>query len=797
MGCCSSSNAEEWEKEVVATLTREPNSNQPERVVPFTKTTCNTFIELILMKRILFNSIIDAQDDEDENLEDRKNETKTQSVVQDALNQLMADEMNIEKCQVILSNLEKRSISEYMSSYYHDSQCITIDLLFNKIIIKHYPNEYANEISSKFKFSQESLHSVNNYSVNKYQCQLFNQSDLVQTIFGYLDFKSVNHCSLVNFVWLFDAFNVNVSHQLLLSDLVKWEPSNNCNSNQQSHYQSNHNYKHPTAPFTVWQRFYNVRKIVYLNVVSFAKKRAFSNHTPSKQFWDNLECFENIEKFFYLSDDLLRGSDLMLFKTIAKHSNKIVELNTSLTNINPLTFGLSNIDTSEDETRNGILPTHKLALFELGVAKSIQLETVPIPFICSNKCKILSFNNIYLTDRMIKLMTNDCDLTGIETLKISKIYMNGSININNISIKSIGDKMTNLKRIVIRNPTPTIHRFCQSLKPTIVKNNCNINVRLGDNNTANFLNMIKSNQLGEYLSDIEIDVSKNERVLAKVLSSKNICWNVNVLRFKCPLQPKCIYTAITSLAIHRHPGNQQFVHFVECFKDYCSQQEIKFGQLSYIDCQFGLEDELDFVCLDNFLNLALTLTSCENLSVDSVSNSISKKEKVTFWRFNINVPWYDSVFGDIIDESRGSRSDAYDPNGIYAQPLQDTLAQIFDGIKSLFIQSQIPIDFTMNFKNKKQLPRSNLSKSKSKSRVLVAIDNDTTMYMKDFYQQYYKPSFESAFGHVDKTYKMPKSNEYCVACQHPKIFTKLTEETNSVCKVVFRVQTAVCRPELC
>ena len=761
MGCCSSCHSSALESELAVEL-NNAYLNEHTHALQISH---NTLIELILIKRILFNT-----------------KPQMQSPVQHVIDQHgHSDDMNKHKCQVILSNLEKYTINEYMMKYYDDSQCLTIDWIFKNIIIKHYPNEYTNQISSNSTststYTQDTTNSNSNSCIvilsdkYTYQSQLFNQSDLIQTIFKYLDLNSVNVCSLVNFVWLFHAFNVNVINELPLDRLMRWNPKkNNPHQEIKSIVPVPLSVNRSHVPVTVWQRFYNAQQISYIDLVrhgdheTCASQLVDDTDMAFKQFWDNLSCLDNIRKFVYLSNNYrstptktLPKIDRMLFETISKQCSKIVELNVSIVNDHDHDDEFDNKDDDEHKFESPV--------FELNSVKSIRLETVPISFICTDKCQSLDFNNIYLTQTMLNLMINDnCNLTGIKTLKISNIQMKDTTqNINNITI--IGHKMINLKDITIGGGiTSAMQTLCQALKPMIVTNSCNMTVRLDHTDTLyrtkNFFDMINSEQLGTYLSDIVIDAtSRFEGVLLRhVLSNKTICSHVKVLRFEC-LGRENKYTNGDGYSYNY--VKPKFTHF-EKYLNYQQLRFQKFDRLSHVECDFELHTESDCSSFVKFLDLAKRFI-------------LSNYKRPPFWRFYIKIQWKDNVFGYTVEESTSSISYAHataernwNPHPQLEQ-LEDTLPKIFDGILKTFIHGMIPIDFTMLLRYQPVvLNRMDVFYNKYH-------DNGTTKKLAHFYETHYKPSFDSTFKNVGD-------------CR--RIYTKISGgKTDRLGKVLFRVRT--------
>ena len=175
-------------------------------VVSLIKPTHNTFVELILIKRIIF---IDHQ------------QHKTQSISFDILVEYhmdnVIDKKEYQQYSWLLKLLFKYSLKEYFDLFYIDSHCIMIDLIFKHIVLTHYKNQYSKHttltISPTAAVDHDSSH---NHNINYCQCLVFNQHDLIPYAFQYLDLLSLNQCSKVNFLWLFHSYNINSLYIILI-----------------------------------------------------------------------------------------------------------------------------------------------------------------------------------------------------------------------------------------------------------------------------------------------------------------------------------------------------------------------------------------------------------------------------------------------------------------------------------------------------------------------------------------------------------------------------------------------------
>ena len=216
-------------------------------------------------------------------------------------------------CQDILSQLEKHNICTYMKEYYHNSQCKLIDIIFNQIILKKYVKEYQNQISMELVFNQDVNDSDSSIAVNEYECLLFNQENLVPNIFQYTDCKTLCNCSLVSFLWLFHAFNINSLQRLLLELAFANEDKNEKEKEKEKEIAT-------MGSLTMWQRFLNVKDVFY-DEYSVAEK---ANHCEASinQFLTYFACLTHIEKVGCMFCERITSKDLLVLDIVSKQSDK-------------------------------------------------------------------------------------------------------------------------------------------------------------------------------------------------------------------------------------------------------------------------------------------------------------------------------------------------------------------------------------------------------------------------------------------------------------------------------------------
>ena len=381
------------------------------------KTTHNTFVELLLINRILFGT---GKNEADISISDimsnfgKKDSNESSSGVE------LNDE-DKKACERILTNLFQHKILKFLKDDYNDRDCNVIDLILTQLVIKYHITEYENEISVSLNdnynysnsnddnYNKENKENSDNFEENenmnekenkndddvnnkqsnnnnnKFECMVFNQRDLVPRIFQYLNVQSLNNCSCVNFIWLYHAFNINSLYYLEFYKLLKYENNGNI------------------LNLRIWQRFINARSIRYEN--SKIRPDDEDRMAASKQFLTNFGCLQNLSdvicmmRYFGLSD-------LSFLQIMSKRTRKIKSLNLVL-------YG------SERNISSKLI--HQLPKLRLLGAHTIRLHCLPIPFVCTNECSKLSITRLTMGYAMYNSIINDCDLTGVKELYISDI----------------------------------------------------------------------------------------------------------------------------------------------------------------------------------------------------------------------------------------------------------------------------------------------------------------------------------------------------------------------------------------
>ena len=534
-----------------------------------TKTTYNTFIELLLINRIFFGGI-----------------NEDAIPIDEILSHLCEmDEKIQESSKTILSLLSENGITKYLEYDYQDSHCNTIEIIFENVIMIHYTNQYTNEITlyqlnnddinnakenKEWKDNKENKENkentddddIDNDSIFTFTRLLFNQKDLVPQIFQYLELNDLNKCSLVNFVWLIHAFDINSLYYLNISQIFKWELKHTHSISDESRIlikpvtnsgDSNYNQSAKTTTdnklsLRVWQRFINARKLVYLSDLldDDDDENIKIDINNSKHVLTYFESLQNIEIVKFVSKYKLTSSDLSFLKILSLKSNKIQRLNASKS------VSQSNNNSSLNSRRD--ININSLPVLKLPNAKKIRLTRLELPIITSNKCHSLVLAAIRINTWMYKALINDCDLTGIRKISLRDISIDGSIDDKQHICNSLAKKFGDFEKIEIRSVGYDTLLLWQALNTIMERKKNKINITINGENTCNVnvsvtFTIHKKSQQSELWSiyidkvipfiinnDIEITDAKfsidndSRKLSLNILKKNKICQYFQVLR---------------------------------------------------------------------------------------------------------------------------------------------------------------------------------------------------------------------------------------------------------------------------
>ena len=801
--CCTTNFSSSQEQDSISAKTlpngvlRVPN-NTGDVIVDLTKTSYNTFVELLLINRILINP--------------------NKSGINNADFSQLPPVTDKEKG--ILSSLKTYGIYKYLEQHYRDSHCSIIDTLFKNTIMRQYSNEYRDETTIEFE---------NSY----YFGQLWNQNDLIPQIFQYLSIEELNNCSIVSFVWLFHAFNINSLYQLKLYSLIEWEGKK---ENERYH-----------LPLRVWQRFINTRRIVYENG-KFLGIEGFDVKEPSKYFLKYFSSLQNIEKV-HCEFESLKNNDIGFLKVLGTRSNKIESFYANFSDM--LGYSITNIKN---------LPRLKLLN-----AKDVELASIQLPVIISNKCETLSFEPLTLNKRMCDALLNDSDLSGVKNITLRDIEFELETNLNNQSkvdsgsgdsgdrsdssdssdtnftaltgagarggdggkynhsdymakqeeksriCKLLGEKLTGIEEIDITGARNDTLMIWKELAPIIKKHNKNVN---GCNTSVSFsvgyidsetdrnevldyytrmIKFIVDNKIGLKSARLGIDENSLD-VTGKVLNTPQICQTIESLYmvfYASKYMGETEFEQFFNDYLYRpalSPSKRSKVNDNDndngndngqTIQDMCQMEKIQFDNLSCIQCYFT------FTLIDDWQRVALMLTRKFNNNNNNDSNNKNKnKNNVIFWDLHINTQW------PSIDEYNEKKM----------IQLFEYLNNIWFNVNQLYIMVSNPIDISVTFY------RYHWGWHIRDHQLENA--NKQAKQMSEMYEKYGKKSFFKVFGDLAfekkedednpvikvPSYRQPKTNKWCQPMEMASVwcnYEKLPlDDGGHVCRIHFVVRNA-------
>ena len=720
------------------------------------KTTYNTLIEILLIKRILINSPDPiGKNDISSHLGDRTKEMQ-------------------QLCKKVLSLVSKHSIHKFFQYHYKDKYCQAIEIMLTDIIMTHHTSEYTNQITlshsdytdddtddddndddndNKENLSNGSGDDIDNgimiKNINgKYTRILFNQKDLVPQIFQYLELKDVNNCSKVSFIWLIHAFDINSLYYIQLSKRYNYD-----------RYQSR-----------VWQRLINVRKLVYENI---SNKLNYDTKTDT-YFLTYFQSLQNIEiircKFGNFTD-----GDVSFLNVLSQKSNKIKRFHASSSSSSTL------ISTVEESI-------NRVAL-KLPNAQKIVLSKLGLPLVLSNSCHSLSLESVSISPIMRDALINDCDLSGIKKLVLQNITFGNKVESESESTeeiaKSLAQKLCNVEKIEILGARGDTLLFLQrsilfspiaaeekevkeekaenTMRNVIVSFNFSVAEPFGirrkqdysPSNESNYwqntvIPFIIKNKIKISDAKFLLNVS-SLKVADKVFISNKICENIEILK---------IYGKTKRIG-----SLSTLATFVDkYFKDLLIEN-ITFNSLMCFSINLRLKEMQDWV------RIAIILSSkfnrIHNVNLKKTKTHASKE---ILYHLILKMQW-----------SSGG-----------CLKMSDYIKTLWQQIYAQFIQFGRPIDLHISLR----------SAYPSDHEPMAQIYNDSG-------SQGYKQAFLKCFGDLaadgmdasrlmsnySKDYQIPKENKYCNPLKRPEIWCKCHKETNKdgriVCKIDFCVKNAV------
>ena len=601
------------------------------------KTIHNVFVELLLIERICRSININAI---------------SVNIAQDGNTQ--------QQFGTILELLAKYGINKYLSKYYKNCDCRIIDAGFKCI----FSNDFAKESQDQLRVA--TLFNNNNSSTSSFELLLFSQSnDIITNIFQYLDLNSLTNCSLVNFVWLFHAFNDHSLYHLSLNKLIQYEQLllgyNGKNKNKKC--------RNKSINLSIWQRLFNVKSISY-DEQHFKLSNEFLTYFSMS--------FIHVKQFkCSLSGDYeLTKQQLTLLQSIQLKNHKIEKFELSYHDKNSTIAKIQSSRQMRKSIVKAFPQLQNIRVADMSNAKSIEFTNIALPVMFSKECKSLCLSNVSINRQFYNGLINNCDLSGVEQLVLNNVYVdcispfderensvsgcsstttsfsNNNNNNNNDDgrnnrlgldlefdedkekrkekdkkeiIDTISRKMVNLQALVVipTNLESDVISFWSSLQPIIKKNN------------------------SEHCFVVKID-DKNAKSTSLMLRQPVVHKNIQILYLQNDNNGSKFRIA--------KPFACGWHYFCQYMKDRLENGKIKFDQLKYIHCNFTFDKER---C--NNLHYFAKWIRYVTKAHFALAKSNDGKVNGLFWHIKINVrnfrslcttkvrQWYDGWI-NVIDE---------------------------------------------------------------------------------------------------------------------------------------------------
>ena len=463
------------------------------------KITVPHFIRLFVINRIIC-TYIERNSNTNSN---GTHETKSQTIIEELVSVFNDDKKIQSKSKEILTRLLNNGIKLYMNKWYNEKdQSNIIEIIFNKIILNKFENEYNrvmkyNNPNAKFE----------------YQNVIFNSNDLMCLIFEYLEngryFKhDLFHCSLVNSHWLYHVWNVNSVYYVELTQLIQ-QTLKHTGTNSQS------------LVLRAWQRFINAKSIY----IYWVKR----NISCDKQLLNKLLLFKNLEKIFiYLGND--EEISIEILKTIMYTSRE-------------------NIEWCKIQMKPTSRTYHCLSPLSLLNAKYISIHDSYFYRIWSNECQELALSEFRISRDWCNFVIKNCDCSNIKSLTFGyhiilfeDDWYSAVKTEDELLIKQFGLKFLNLKKLILKfafNIHGQIDRkiilFWRLLKPIIIKNNIKVELELdrSKHDEYTFINkMIKEeNNLKIFKLEINMVRTKISDTRADTIECIKQCDENNGLKY--------------------------------------------------------------------------------------------------------------------------------------------------------------------------------------------------------------------------------------------------------------------------
>ena len=338
---------------------------------------------------------------------------------------------NIEiKVQNILLQLVNDGLTKFISNWYNEKHELNIiDIIFNRIILKQFEEEYAQQTTY--------------YAKNKNQQLLFNSSDLMCDIFQYLlygCYGDASDCCLVSSHWLYHIFNLNSVYTVS----VAGSPIPSVTSNTMDDHDEN-------GKIRFWQRLVKCKHLQFLDSSYIT--------TLSKMSVNQLCMLQNIEKSSGTVSPLQNRLDA-LETIVGTCGDKIGS------------FSVAIISRRSEKT---IKP------LRLVNVQYLELYNSYLYIIWTRQCREIQIGGCKgFSKRWCNYVIKNCDCSGVKVLSLRNVpfLCDTDHNPANRSLmKTLASKFTGIKRLklsfvhFIRTNSTSVYVLCESLYKIIRKNN--------------------------------------------------------------------------------------------------------------------------------------------------------------------------------------------------------------------------------------------------------------------------------------------------------------------------------------
>lgn len=223
-----------------------------------------SFIRLFVIRRIILNYIYNIKSFDYRLIKAKIRESFPQFVnIPEAIQDLVHNVFNHDVKQesavcVILTRLIHHGPKVYMSKWYNEKHANVIEIMFDELVLKKFDKQYDQMMTY--------IHNTNRNNHNYYQNCVFNLSDLVCSIFQYLEWghkfdKDLFSCSLVNSSWLYYSWNVNSVYHMELEELIKATANLSKKKKNKKGKKCTSNNNNNNNVIRMWQRLIHTKSI--------------------------------------------------------------------------------------------------------------------------------------------------------------------------------------------------------------------------------------------------------------------------------------------------------------------------------------------------------------------------------------------------------------------------------------------------------------------------------------------------------------------------------------------------------